>query len=302
MEQAVKNSLLIVDDERMNLMVLTDILKSDYTIYTATGGREAINKIKEFKPDLVLLDIIMPDMDGFQTLYEINECEHIKDTPVIFITGLTSVEDEEKAMSMNASDYITKPFSASIVKIRVRNQIQLINQLRMMENLTLIDTLTDLPNRRSFNERLIMEWRQAIREKTPLSLLMIDVDNFKNFNDKYGHQQGDVVLKTIGGVFSKIIKRPGDFAARWGGEEFMILLPNTHVEGAMDIAGKLCAEISNTGIPHEGDSVIKVTVSIGVHSLVPTVNDSVEDFIDSSDKALYAAKDAGRNTVVLYAE
>jgi len=293
-----KNSLLIVDDENANLKVLTHILGSDYTIFTATNGLSAIEKAKEFVPDLILLDILMPDMDGYATLSEIKKCEEIRKIPVIFITGLDSDEDEERGLSLDAADYITKPFSAPIVKLRVHNQIQIINQMRTIERLSMIDQLTNIPNRRSFDDRLNMEWKQAVREQTPISLLIMDLDKFKDLNDTYGHQQGDVVLQTVAGIFPQSFKRPGDFAARWGGEEFVILLPNTSLEGATEVAEKIRADVGTTPFITTDGAEIRVTISVGVNSLIPEKGDSIDAFISNADKALYSAKESGRNRVV----
>jgi diguanylate cyclase (GGDEF)-like protein len=142
-----------------------------------------------------------------------------------------------------------------------------------------------------------MEWKQAIREKTPVSLLMMDIDNFKNINDTYGHQQGDVVLQIIAKTFPQAFRRPADFAARWGGEEFIALLPNTQLEGAMEIAEKIRSDIEKIDVPYYEGVIIKITVSIGVNFLVPEQNSSMNAFISNADKALYAAKEAGRNKV-----
>jgi len=293
-----KNSLLIVDDENANLKILTHILGLEYTIYTATNGPNALEKAKEFLPDLILLDILMPGMDGYATLSEIKSCEEIKKTPVIFISGLDSEEDEEKGLSFEAADYITKPFKAPIVKLRVRNQIQIFNQMRTIERLSRIDQLTNIPNRRSFDERLQMEWKQAVREQTPISLLILDLDHFKNSNDTYGHQTGDVILQTVAGTFSQSFKRPGDFAARWGGEEFVVLLPNTPLDGALEVAEKIRSDIENTTISALDGSKVKVTISVGINSLIPGKDDSIDTFISNADKALYSAKETGRNKVV----
>jgi len=292
-----KNTLLIVDDENANFKVLTHILGSEYTIFTATNGASAIEKAREFLPDLILLDILMPDMDGYATLAKIKSFEDIKKIPVIFITGLDSDEDEEKGLALDAADYITKPFSAAIVKLRVRNQIQIVNQMRTIERLSLIDQLTNIPNRRSFDDRLKMEWKQAVREKTPISLLIIDIDNFKYFNDTYGHQQGDVVLQKIAELLPQSFRRPGDFAARWGGEEFVVLLPNTPLEGANELAEKIRADIEKITIKAANGSELKVTSSVGVNSLIPGIESSIDAFFANTDKALYLAKDAGKNKV-----
>jgi diguanylate cyclase (GGDEF)-like protein len=292
-----KNSLLIVDDENSNLKYLSHILMEDYTIFSATNGLSAIEKAKEYKPDLILLDILMPGLDGYQTLSEIKKTEEIKKIPVIFITGLDTAKDEEKGLSLDAADYIIKPFNPTVVKLRVRNQIQIVNQLRTIECLSMIDQLTNIPNRRSFDDRLRLEWKHAIREHEPISMMILDLDRFKAVNDTYGHQLGDIVLQTIANVFSKILKRPNDFAARWGGEEFVVLMPNTLMEGALDVAEQLRRAVESTLIPNADGSDLKITVSIGVTSLLPTVDSSMDAFFSKADKALYAAKEAGRNRV-----
>ncbi|MDR0456510.1 MAG: diguanylate cyclase [Treponema sp.] len=298
MDDVHKNTLLLVDDEKSNLKLLTLILGPEYTIYTATNGANAIEKAKEYMPDLILLDIVMPGMDGYETLSELRKCDKTQKIPVVFITGLNSSEDEEKGLSLEAADYISKPFSAMIVKLRVRNQIQMVNQLRTIEHLSRIDQLTNIPNRRSFDERLRIEWNHALREQMPISILILDVDKFKTFNDTYGHQNGDIVLQTVAKVISRLPRRSSDFAARWGGEEFVVLLPNTRLAAAMDIAEKIRADIEKEELPRIDNTIIRVTVSIGVHTQVPAQADSVNAFISSADKALYAAKETGRNRVI----
>lgn len=293
-----KNSLLIVDDETANLKLLTHILNPYYIIYTATNGLNAIEKAQEFIPDLILLDIIMPGMDGYQTLTELKKIEKVQKIPVIFITGLNSDEDEERGLSLEAADYISKPFSTQIIRLRVRNQIQIINQLRTIEHLSMIDQLTNIPNRRSFDDRLHIEWNQAVRERTPISLLIMDVDKFKVFNDSYGHQIGDVVLQMVAQVFTQSLKRAGDFTARWGGEEFVVLLPNTPLNGALDVAERIRADVEKAVVPCGNNATTSVTVSIGVISQVPMQGNSIDVFISNADKALYSAKDQGRNRVV----
>jgi diguanylate cyclase (GGDEF)-like protein len=200
---------------------------------------------------------------------------------------------------MNAADYISKPFSQEIVQLRVQNQIKIVNQMRTIERLSMIDQLTGIPNRRSFDERVRLEWKRSIREgiDNSISILVLDVDHFKNYNDTYGHQQGDVALQTVAGMFSKLLKRSSDFAARWGGEEFIILLPDTPLEGAMEIAENIRSNIEKTEIRHADGTKTKVTVSIGANAENPTVDSPVDAFISRADKALYAAKAAGRNRV-----
>jgi diguanylate cyclase (GGDEF)-like protein len=300
MDETKKNSLLIVDDEKLNLKVLTHILLQDYTIYAAKDGLTAIEYAKEYHPDLILLDIIMPGMDGYEVITELKQIDNIKDIPVIFITGLNNSEDEEKGLALGAVDYINKPFISAVIRLRVKHQMQIINQLRAIERLSMVDQLTNIANRRSFDNRLGVEWYRAIREKTPISLLMIDVDKFKTYNDTYGHQQGDTVLRIIAEVFTNTLKRAMDFAARWGGEEFTILLPNVDQEGALNVAEDLRKNVENTEIPCANGLFTKVTISIGVNTEVPLQNSSVDTFISGADEALYTAKRTGRNRVCLF--
>ena len=300
MDEKSKNSILIVDDEKSNLMVLTHLLSREYTIYTARDGQDAINKARKLLPDLILLDIIMPEMDGYDALAALKKSDETRAIPVIFITGLDSGEDEEKGLALKAADYISKPFRSAIVKLRIRNQVQIVNQLRTIERLSMIDQLTGIANRRSFDNRLNMEWRRAIREKTAISLLMIDVDKFKKYNDTYGHQQGDVLLQAVADVYCRTLKRPGDFAARWGGEEFAILLPASDMNGALTVAEDIRANVENEVIVCPDGEATKVTVSIGVNTKDPNTNCSIDSFISGADSALYAAKGRGRNRVCQY--
>jgi diguanylate cyclase (GGDEF)-like protein len=224
--------------------------------------------------------------------------EATREIPIIFITGLSSAEEEEKALSYNAVDYINKPFRPNIVKLRIRNQIRNVNQVRTIKRLSMTDQLTEIPNRRSFDERLSMEWRRAIREKTPISLLMLDIDKFKTYNDQYGHQKGDIVLRAVAKSIEQDLRRPGDFAARWGGEEFVALLANTDQPGAVEVAERIRVSVEQLHIACESsDAAAPVTISIGVETLIPDTNSSLDLFISAADTALYEAKAAGRNRI-----
>jgi len=300
MDETKKNSILVVDDEKSNLIFLTHILSQEYTIYTAKDGTDAVNKARKLSPDLILLDIVMPGMDGYEVLATLKNLDETKEIPVIFITGLNSSEDEEKGLVLKAADYISKPFRSEIVKLRIRNQIQIVNQLHTIERLSMIDQMTNIPNRRSFDNRLNMEWKRAIREKTPISLLMIDVDKFKVYNDTYGHQQGDIVLKTVAKVFEQTLRRPGDFAARWGGEEFAVLLPVSDIDGALMIAEQIRVNVENSVILCSDGGSTKVTISIGVNTELPNYESSLDSFISRADSALYTAKEKGRNRVCVH--
>jgi diguanylate cyclase (GGDEF)-like protein len=297
MEETTKNCLLIVDDERSNILALTHILSPDYTIYAAKNGRDAVEAAHAYLPDMILLDIVMPEMDGYEVITLLKGSERTRSIPVIFITGLNAAWDEEKGLYLGAVDYISKPFSTTIVKLRVQNQLQMLNYLKTIERLSMIDQLTDLPNRRSFDERLSLEWNMAIRNQEPISILILDLDGFKKYNDTYGHLQGDLALKAVAQIFMQEFKRSVDHVARWGGEEFIALLMNTDPDGALNIAEKVRASVENARILLADGQETKATISIGVNTEVPTPDSSVEDFIRYADDALYAAKRDGGNMV-----
>jgi diguanylate cyclase (GGDEF)-like protein len=291
--------VLIVDDEKSNLAVLHRILSDEYRIFMAKTGQMALSLAEKEKPDMILLDILLPDIDGFEVLVRLKENPAVKDIPVICITGLGSEIDEAKGFRLGAVDYITKPFKRLIVLARVRTHMEIVRQMRAIERLGLMDPLTNIPNRRSFDDRLEMEWRRAIREKTPLSFLMIDIDKFKNYNDTYGHPQGDLLLKEAAKIFSRRARRPADIPARLGGEEFGVLLPDTNHEAAMKLAEEIRADMEALQVPVEdGGELTGATVSIGVVTSIPDETSSSKVFIACADESLYAAKKAGRNQVI----
>ncbi|MCL2087008.1 MAG: diguanylate cyclase [Oscillospiraceae bacterium] len=293
-----KNTLLIVDDEKLNLKVLTHILISKYTIYTAKDGPGAIEKAREYLPDLILLDIVMPGMDGYEVLSVLKSTKETQHIPVIFISGLSSREDEERGLAYEAADYISKPFTIDVVKLRVDHQIKIVNQLRTIEKLTMTDQLTELPNRRSFDSRLELEWARGAREKSPVSILVMDLDKFKAYNDTFGHQQGDILLKAVADMFKATMKRSTDFIARWGGEEFIALLPNTDMGGALKIAEQIRKNIDSLECLTPNGTITKITISIGANSVVPSPTTSIPEFVRLADNALYEAKRVGRNKVI----
>ena len=296
---AERNSILIVDDESLNITALNHILGGDYTIFVEKHGKDAFEAAKELSPDLIILDIIMPEMDGFEIIATLKGNHDTREIPVIFITGLGGPESEERGLALGAVDYIHKPFNPAIVKLRVRNQLQIVNQMRMINHLSITDTLTNTANRRHFNTRLNYEWQRSIRERTPLSLFLIDVDRFKNYNDTYGHLQGDVALRSIADSIGKRLYRTTDLLARWGGEEFAVLLPNTHAQGARIVAEDIRASIEKGVFPF-GDIHTYLTVSIGANCIVPGQQNCMDFFVQCADKALYDAKNSGRNKVVIY--
>ncbi|MDR3144737.1 MAG: diguanylate cyclase [Treponema sp.] len=298
MEAGDRFTVLVIDDEKANLMVLNRILSPDYTVLTARSCEEGLSRIAGAKPDLILLDIIMPGMDGFEMLKTLKASPDTRSIPVIIITGLDNESDEEKGFMLGAVDYITKPFRNAIVIARVRTHLQIVSQIRMIERLGLVDPLTDIPNRRCFDERIVVEWRRAQRDKTSVAFMMIDVDRFKAYNDTYGHPQGDVLLKRLARILAAASRRPGDLAARLGGEEFGVLMPDTGLEGALEVAEEIRANVEAARIPTvDRQTVTSVTISIGVAVRVPDECGVLEDFIARADELLYAAKEGGRNRV-----
>ena len=302
MDNPKQNSILIVDDENLQIKALAHLLENDYTIYIAKNGEAALEIAEKYTPDLILLDILMPDMDGYETISHLKANSKTNNIPVVFTTGLRDEDDEIKGLEHDVADYITKPFNPKIVPLRVRNQIKIINQMRAIERLSRIDQLSNIPNRRYFVERLEADWGSSIRKFQPLSILILDIDFFKKYNDTYGHQQGDNAIRETARILTRSLNRPGDFAARYGGEEFVVLLPDTDQDGALQIAERIRANIEVTEIPkHESTNLVtKITVSIGANTIVPRVSDSMDLFISRADNALYTAKENGRNQVSAY--
>lgn len=294
-----KYRILIVDDERSNRKVLSELLADEFDIVLAKNASQAFQRLNgEQIIDLVLLDIMLPDMDGYEILKRMKNNDDQKDIPVIFITVLDSTEDEEKAFQLGAVDFITKPFHPSIVKLRVKNQIKLIEQKQMLEEMAGIDGLTGINNRRSFDTIYQKEWQKILRYNDPLSLIMIDVDFFKNYNDFYGHGAGDAVLKEIAKVINNQLNRPEDAVFRYGGEEFVVILPRTEKSAAIKKAEEIRKAVENLAIPHEkSDCADVVTISLGgvTHE---KEDDNPEAFLKQSDEMLYKAKSQGRNRVI----
>ncbi|MCL2767407.1 MAG: diguanylate cyclase [Synergistaceae bacterium] len=297
------NRTLIVDDSALSLMILTDILKEEYDVVASKDGRDALKIAQECCPDIILLDIVMPMMDGFEVLYELKKMQETNSIPVIFITSLNDPENEEKGLVLGAADYIYKPFSPRVVKARVKNHLDLFIMRKTIEELALVDQLTKISNRRSLDLRAEVEWARALREQTLLSVAIIDIDNFKKYNDYYGHIAGDAVIKSVANTISRSFFRKTDFTARYGGEEFVVLLPSTPHHDGEKLLQKVCSNIENLAIPHEYSSVASViTVSIGGASIIPQVGYEFRNFMDMADKMLYNAKKEGKNRVIWYNE
>jgi len=293
----IKNSILIVSDDKIIAQALANILSTQYAVYFSKNGPDALEAAKEHKPDIILIDIDLPDMSGFYLTTTLKSTRETSDIPVIFVAEPGSITDEEKGLSLGVADYIQKPFTPPMVKLRMRNQLKLINQMRLIQHLSVTDALTNTANKRQFGLWLDQEWRRGIRHKVPMCLLMVDLDHFKAYNDNYGHSQGDIALKSIAAIIKGELKRPGDLVARWGGEEFAVLLPETPLQGACKVAEDIRSSIEKTVINFQGKAT-RMTVSIGISCVVPAQHTFVEQLISDAEKALHRSKQAGRNRVV----
>ena len=293
MDQSV-GRVLIVDDEMINIKVLIATLEG-FDCIIAKDGERAIELARgSIPPDLILLDVIMPDMSGYEVCTQLKKDALTKDIPIIFITSKDEVEDEAKGLEMGAVDYITKPFSPSIVRARVTNHIQLKKQRDTLLKLNVTDPLTNIPNRRLFDDTLDYECRSASRTQTPLSLIMIDIDHFKQINDSEGHQFGDECLQRVAMELKRAITRSTDLVARYGGEEFVALLPATDQQGAYEIAERMreCVAKICFSAPHENT---QISISLGLTSPSPGSTFEPESLIAAADEKLYQAKESGRN-------
>ncbi|GFO58323.1 hypothetical protein GMST_06480 [Geomonas silvestris] len=312
--EAVRQRVLIVDDTLANIEILYKILQADYDVFFAKNGPDGLRVVQREMPDLVLLDIMMPEMDGYQVCAALKADPATAAIPVIFITAMGSEEDETRGLESGAIDYLTKPISPPIVKARVRNHLELKRNRDLLEalgrelteknealkRLAREDGLTALANRRHFDEMLDLELKRAFRSRQPLSLLLLDVDYFKRYNDHYGHVAGDGCLRLLGATLRSTFMRAGDVSARYGGEEFAVILPETPPDKALLLAEKLRQKVLDQAVPHAGSEVAQVvSVSIGVVGAQVEGERTPQWFLAQADRALYLAKEKGRNQVTL---
>lgn len=334
--------ILIVDDTLANLEILTQFLtEAGYEVRPARNGKLALKLTQTAPPDLILLDIIMPDMDGYAVCKALKADERTRDIPVIFVSALSDAFDKVRGFGLGAVDYITKPFQYEEVLARVqthlllrrqqqhiqsqndalqeknRNLVEVTAKLELelaerqrieaelekaneeLQRLAALDGLTRIANRRTFDDALATEWKRQSRDKKPLSLILCDIDYFKRYNDKYGHQAGDECLKKVAQAIANCARRPGDVVARYGGEEFAVILPDTDADGAMQVARNIQRKIRILQIPHEASSVSRfITLSIGVFCVIPRTDTSSDFVVHAADLALYQVKEQGRNAVI----
>lgn len=322
-------SILVVDDSHSILLLLTSTLrKAGYSdIHGAKSAAEAfsiLNLEDSTRPrddiDLILMDVYMDGMDGIEACHRIKEAPAFKDVPVVVVTSIGDSEVLEKAFAAGAVDYIVKPFKEIEFLARVRSVLRMKNEMdrRKMREAELVevthqleeanrrlrlfsykDGLTDITNRRYFDEFIAREWGRAMRQQSPLSLILADIDYFKAYNDRFGHIEGDECLKKVAGALAASVHRSGDFVSRYGGEEFAVVLPVTDEAGAKVVAERIIQSIRGLDIPHPGSSAAAyVTISMGVAAVPPARGAAVETLIRGADKALYVAKKEGRNRYV----
>jgi diguanylate cyclase (GGDEF)-like protein len=293
-----KAKLLVVDDQPINIRVMHQIFGAQYQIFMATSGEQALDLCRSNPPDLVLLDIVMPGMDGFEVCTALKADPVTRDIPVIFVTAHTDAAQETRGLELGAGDFISKPVNPAVVRARVKTQLTLKFQSDLMRKLVFLDGLTGVFNRRYFDQQLAIEIARSARKQSPLALIMVDVDFFKRFNDRYGHQAGDDCLRQIALSLKESLRRPADLVARYGGEEFACILPDTAFEDAMGIARELQQNVHNKAIAHDGSDVAPVvTISLGVAGHAGPAVASATALLTLADAQLYRAKHAGRAQV-----
>lgn len=291
-----RQRVLIVDDEKFNRQLLSDLLLEEYDVSLAKDGEQALLCARNVEPDLILLDVVMPGMDGYEVLRQLRTDERTAGIPVIFVTGMSDEADETRGLAMGAVDYVLKPFRSAVVRARVRNHMNYVWQRKQLERDAFVDALTRIPNRRKFDQILDAEWKRACRLGKPLSLAMVDVDYFKPYNDAYGHGAGDTVLRRIAEEMRAALNRSCEFVARYGGEEFALLLPEVSRKEAMHAAERVRAVVETLKLPHgQSDISPVVTISVGGITMLPSLDTSTETMLELADKQLYLAKRSGRN-------
>ena len=289
--------ILVVDDAMENIQILHHALRDEHEVLFALDGETALQIALEQQPDLILLDAVMPGMDGYAVCAALRGSPRLQGIPVIFVTALSQPEDETRALEAGAVDFISKPFNVAVVRARVRSQLTIKRQADAMRELSMTDGLTGVANRRSFNDTTDAEWRRCARAGMPLSVIMIDIDHFKLYNDHYGHQAGDQCLQQISAAMKRCAARPQDLLARYGGEEFILLLPQEGPDGTEVVAQRILDEVRRLALPHAASPTTpQVSISMGLATAMPPIDSTDPSaLIRSADANLYRAKQTGRN-------
>ncbi len=290
--------ILVVDDSPSNLRVLVESLREDHKILVATSGELALDLIARERPDLILLDVVMPGLSGYEVCRRLKQGLRTRGIPVIFVTGRSEEQDETEGFELGAVDYITKPFRVPVVRARIRNHLELKRLRDHFELQSRIDALTGIANRRSFEEFLAEAWPVAAESGSPVSAILVDIDHFKAYNDHYGHQGGDETLRRVAAALQEVRRGSRDLIARYGGEEFVCVLPESDLAAARVVAERLRAAVENLAIPHACSSAAdRVTLSLGVASCLAGEVAEPSALLEAADRALYRSKADGRNRV-----
>ncbi|WP_019590681.1 diguanylate cyclase [Thioalkalivibrio sp. ALE20] len=298
MNSAHRARILVVDDEPANIELLAGIFEDEHEVLFATNGHKALDLAASARPDVILLDVMMPGTDGFQVCEWLKSERATASIPVIFITGVGDTEGEARGLELGAVDYVNKPINPPVVKLRVQHQIELKRARDQLTRMAVTDGLTGLANRRQFEETLEGENARLARSGGELSIILLDIDYFKPFNDTLGHVRGDDCLREVARVLDASVSRSADLAARYGGEEFACILPDTALAEAVTVAERVRVAITELAIPHPASEVAdRVTASLGVASLQCQPRRSALRVVARADEQLYRAKAEGRNRV-----
>jgi len=322
--------VLLVDDQQMVAEAIRRMLdgEPDIELHYCEDPSQAVQRASELQPAVILQDLVMPEVDGYTLLRFYRANQATANIPVIVLSSKEDPRDKSQAFTNGANDYLVKlPDKIELVaRVRAHSKSYLAQKQRDeafeamqrlqaqleesnkkleesnvgLQRLSVLDGLTGISNRRHFDEVLAQEWKRSGREGAQLSLVLLDIDSFKKYNDNYGHQGGDDCLRAVASALNRAVRRPSDFLARYGGEEFVAILPSTDIKGAAKIAEEMRASVEAENLPHEySDAADHVTISLGVACIVPTKDNTAEELIEAADQALYRAKKAGRNRLEL---
>lgn len=290
--------ILIVDDSVVQASQLKAILEDDYSVTMAHTAQDGLRLAGGGNFSLILLDVVMPEMDGFTLLKKLQEEIITQSIPVILITSLSASEHEQRGLLLGAVDYITKPFNPPIIKARVNTHVKLYQYRKQVEQQSMTDQLTGIANRRRYEQYSIEKWKQAVRLRLPFSVCMFDIDHFKGYNDAFGHPAGDKVIAAIAQTASAYLQRSTDFLARYGGEEFVAVSLGETAEQIFRHLKRIRQSIEDLHIPHDPSVSEWVTVSIGGVTIIPEAESTFSSYLKIADTMLYDAKRRGRNQVV----
>lgn len=287
-------TILVVDDQPINIQIVFQVLGNEYNILMATSGKQAIKVCHDSRPDLILLDVVMPEQDGLETCRQLKADKQLADIPVIFVTGLQHETDEDACWDAGGVDFIQKPFNTNTLRNRVKAHLALKRQADLLRSLAYLDGLTGIYNRRYFDNVLSIQLAQHRRKLSPLAVLMIDIDYFKKYNDTFGHLAGDDALRKVASAL-KHNGRQADTVARYGGEEFVVLLADTDINGAVTVAKKMLHHVLELDIAHPQTPSTKLSISVGI-AVADEAKGYDSNIIELADQQLYLSKQRGRNT------